>query len=228
MNDFMINYGLLIIGALITLLAQGFISICYSKYKGVANSFGIKGYEVARYILDKHGLTNVNVVQVSGNLTDHYDPRGKVVRLSDDIYAGSSIAAMSVAAHECGHAIQDKEGYLMMRIRSFIVPIVNISSYLGYIAITIGLIAGLTKLVWIGIFCELAILLFQLVTLPVEIDASRRALKELKNYDKVLASEYGGSKMMLIAAASTYVASLATTLLQVLRLVLLISSKSRD
>ena len=228
MNDFMINYGLLILGALITLLAQGFISIAYSKYKKVANTHGIRGCEVARYILDKHGLANVGVVKVSGNLTDHYDPRSKVVRLSDDIYDEATVAAMSVAAHECGHAIQDKEGYVMMRIRSFIVPIVNISSYLGYIAITIGLIAGLTKLVWIGIFCELAILLFQLVTLPVEIDASRRALKELKNYDKVADNEYGGSKIMLVAAASTYVASLATTLLQVLRLVLLISGKSRD
>lgn len=228
MNWYLINYGLLLLGALITFIAQGFISISYSKYKKVSNASKITGAEMARYILDKNGLKDVSVVETAGNLTDHYDPRTKVVRLSSDIYRGSSIASISVAAHECGHAVQDSVGYIMMRIRSMLVPIVNLSSYAGYIAITIGLLAGLTKLIWAGIYFELAILLFQFVTLPVEIDASKRGLKELRECGKVADDEYHGSKVMLISAASTYVASLATTLLQVLRLVLLVSGKNRD
>lgn len=226
--NYLINYGLLILGTLITLGAQAFIKIAYNKYKKVRNESGIKGSEMARYILDKHNMSNVNVVKVSGELTDHYDPTSKVVRLSDSIYDGNTVAAIAVAAHECGHAIQDKEGYLMMRIRSLLVPVVNISSYAGYLAITIGALASLTKLIWIGIYCELAIVLFHLVTLPVEIDASRRGLKELKNNDRVDSSEYSGSLVMLIAAASTYLAAVATALLQVLRLVLMFTGKDRD
>ncbi|MBR1376364.1 MAG: zinc metallopeptidase [Bacilli bacterium] len=226
--NYLVSYGLIIIGSIITLAAQGFISTCYSKYKKVKNESGIKGSEMARYILDKHGLKNVKVLEVSGELTDHYDPSAKVVRLSSDIYSGDTVASISVAAHECGHAIQDQEGYLMMRIRSRLVPIVNFSSYAGYFAIMVGFLFGLTKIVWLGIYFELAILLFQLVTLPVEIDASKRGLKELKNHKKVDESEYRGSKIMLVAAASTYVASVATTLLQILRLVLIISGRERD
>ena len=228
MNWYLINYGLLLLGALITFLAQTFISVSYSKYKKISNTSKISGAEMARYILDKNGLSKVDVVEVSGNLTDHYDPKSKVVRLSTDIYNGKTIAAISVAAHECGHAVQDSVGYIMMRIRSMLVPIVNISSYAGYIAITIGLVAGLTKLIWAGIYFELAILLFQLVTLPVEVDASKRGLKELRECGKVADDEYHGSKVMLISAASTYVASLATTLLQVLRLVLMVTGRERD
>ena len=223
MEYYLINYGLLILGALITFIAQIFINASYSKYKKVLNISRISGAEMARYILDKNGLKDVSIVKVSGNLTDHYDPRKKVVRLSSEIYEGTSIASIAVAAHECGHAIQDSVGYVFMRIRSMLVPIVNISSYAGYVAITIGLIAGFIKLIWIGIYFELAILLFQFITLPVEIDASKRGLKELKESNKLDEVEYSGSKVMLISAASTYVASLATTLLQILRLVLLVA-----
>ena len=222
------SYGLIIVGSLIAFLAQLFIKLSYSKYKKVDNDARVKGCDVARYILDKHNLKNVKVVEVGGELTDHYDPTAKVVRLSTDIYHGDTIAGMAVAAHECGHAIQDSVGYVMMRIRSKLVPIVNFSSYAGYIAILLGFLFGLTDIVWVGVYCELAILLFQIVTLPVEIDASRRALKELKSWDKVESNEYHGSKVMLIAAASTYVASVATTLLQILRLVLIIGGKRRD
>lgn len=222
------SYGLIILGALIAFIAQAFISIAYKRYKKVYNESKLKGVDVARYILDKHGLKNVQVVEVSGELTDHYDPTAKVVRLSSDIYHGDTVAGMAVAAHECGHAIQDSVGYVMMRIRSKLVPIVNFSSYAGYVAILLGFLFGLTNVVWIGIYFELAILLFQLVTLPVEIDASKRALKELKNYDKIETSEYHGCSVMLVAAASTYVASVATTLLQILRLVIIISGKRRD
>ena len=229
MQDYyLINYGLIILGSLIAFLAQIFISVSYSRYKKKYNAAKLKGVDVARYILDKHGLKNVQVVEVSGELTDHYDPTAKVVRLSSDIYHGDTVAGMAVAAHECGHAIQDNVGYLMMRIRSKLVPIVNFSSYAGYIAILLGFLFGLTNVVWIGIYFELAILLFQIVTLPVEIDASRRALKELKEYDKVKTSEYHGCKVMLVAAASTYVASVATTLLQILRLVLIVGGRRRD
>ena len=221
------NYGLILLATIITLTAQIFISFTYRKYKEVESVSNIKGSDIARYILDKHNLGYVKVVKVYGNLTDHYDPANKVVRLSDDIYSGSSVASIAVAAHECGHAIQDSEGYLMMKIRSVLVPIVNIASYAGYIAIVIGLLAGITKLIWLGIIFELAILLFELVTLPVEIDASKRALYELKHYDLIKEDEYSGSKIMLIAAASTYVASLANTLLQILRLILL-AERDRD
>ena len=226
--DYLLNYGLLILGILITLGAQAFIKLTYNKYKKVRNVSNIKGYEMARYILDKHNMSNVKVVKVSGELTDHYDPTSKVVRLSESIYDSNTIAAIAVAAHECGHAIQDKEGYLMMRIRSLLVPVVNLSSYAGYLAITIGALASLTKLIWIGIYCELAIVLFHLVTLPVEIDASRRGLKELKNNDRVDSSEYSGSLVMLIAAASTYLAAVITALLEALRLILMFTGKDRD
>lgn len=228
MDYYLINYGLLFLGVIITLLAQAFVSISYRKYKGISNFKRVNGYEMARYILDMHNLKDVNVVKVYGELSDHYDPRSKVVRLSNDIYEGTSIASIAVAAHECGHAIQDATGYFMMKLRSMMVPIVNFSSYAGYIAIMIGLIAGLTNLIWIGIYFEIAILLFQIVTLPVEINASKRGLKELKTCDMVDRNDYSGSKIMLIAAASTYVASVATTLLQVLRLVLMVSGKRKD
>ena len=219
------DYILLILGTLITLGAQGFINICYKKYRDVGNAASIKGADMARYILDKHGMYNVKVECVSGTLTDHYDPRTKVVRLSEDIYERTSIAAISVAAHECGHAIQDHEGFFLLRIRSMLVPIVNIASYLGYIAITIGLLASLVNVVWIGIYAELAIVLFQLVTLPVEIDASRRGLKELKENHAIKDDEHRSSFIMLVAAASTYLASVATALLQVLRLLLLVRNR---
>ena len=133
------------------------------------------GFEVARKILDENGLENIHIVEIKGNLTDHYDPSRKVVRLSTEIFNGSSIASTSVAAHECGHAIQDKDNYNFMRIRSKLVPIVNLSSKLGYLAIFIGFIFSLFDLAIFGIVLLLAMLLFELVTLPVEFDASKRA-----------------------------------------------------
>lgn len=225
---YLINYGLIFLGVIITLVAQTFINISYSKYKKINNKNMITGSDMARYILDKNGLTNISVVRVAGELTDHYDPTSKVVRLSDSIYNGTSIASVAVAAHECGHAIQDKVGYIFMRIRASLVPIVNFSSFAGYIAILIGLIFGSSNLIWIGIYFELAILLFQIVTLPVEIDASKRGLKELTGSGKISSTEVSGSRTMLIAAASTYLASVATTLVEILRLVLLVGNRNRD
>jgi len=219
------TYILVLIGFLITFIAQIYIKSSYSKYKKINTKSGMDGYEVARRILDSNGLNNIDIVEVQGELTDHYDPSRKVVRLSTDIYHGTSIASSSVAAHECGHAVQDKENYFFLRFRSSLVPLANISSKLGYGAIVIGLIFGITKLAWIGIALEMVILLFQLITLPVEINASKRAGEFLKKEALVEKSEQVGSKKMLRAAALTYVASLVSTLLQVLRLVLIVASR---
>ncbi len=219
------TYILVIVGFLITLIAQIFVKSSYSKYKKITIKSGLDGYEVARRILNKNGLNNVDIVEVQGELTDHYDPSRKVVRLSSDIYHGTTVASSSVAAHECGHAIQDKENYFFLRFRSSLVPIANISSKVGYIAIMIGLIFGIVKLAWIGIALELVILLFQIITLPVEIDASRRALKFLKEEALIEKQEQDGSKRMLRAAAMTYVASVLSTILSVLRLVLIVSGR---
>lgn len=221
MDYYTISYGLTFVAFLITIIAQGFVSGSYSKYSKVKNTNGITGCEVARRILDKNGLSDVDIVEVSGYLSDHYDPRNKVIRLSSNIYGGSSIASVSVASHECGHAIQDKEGYLFMRIRSSLVPIVNFSSYAGYVAIMLGIFASSFNLIWIGIILEMVILLFQIVTLPVEINASKRALKEVEGMQLLNDTELNQGRMMLISAALTYVASVANTLLQILRLILL-------
>jgi len=167
----------------------------------------------------------VDIVETKGELTDHYDPTRKVIRLSTDIYHGATIASSSVAAHECGHAVQDKEGYFFLRLRSTILPFVNISSKVGYIAIVIGLIFGSMNLAWLGIFLEMAILFFQLITLPVEFNASKRASEFLKQEALIEKQEQVGSKKMLNAAAMTYVASLVSTLLEIFRLVLIVSNR---
>ena len=221
-------YGLPIVALIITSLAQLFITANYSKYKQVDAVSNKRGCEVAREILDKHGLRNVKVEPVAGNLTDHYDPSSKVVRLSDDIYGGVSIASVSVAAHECGHAIQDKVGYTPMRIRAKLVPVVNFSTKIGYLIIIIGLAAGLLKIALIGIILLLSMLLFQLVTLPVEFDASRRGKSELDELHILNSSEQRGSAKMLRAAAFTYVASVLSTLLQILRLLLMALANRRN
>ena len=221
MNYYFISYGLTIIAVVITLLAQGFISSSYNKYSKIRNKKGITGQEAARYILDQNGLKSIDVVEVGGHLTDHYDPKNKVVRLSSNVYRNNTIASVAVACHECGHAIQDKDGYVFMRFRSSLVPIVNFSSYAGYIAITLGILASSFNLIWIGILLEVAILLFQIVTLPVEINASKRALKQIETEKILDQNELKQGKTMLISAALTYVASVASTLLQILRLILL-------
>lgn len=226
MDYYTLSYVLIFASIGITLLAQIFVSTSYSKYKKVQNSKGITGAEVAREILDKHGLSNVYVTATNGTLSDHYDPKRKVVRLSKDIYEGTTIAAVSVAAHEVGHAIQDKEEYAFMRFRSALVPVVNFSSTAGYFAILIGLFFGYTNFIWLGIALEIVILLFQLITLPVEFNASSRALDEIEKNNYLVAGEVKGSKKMLKAAAFTYVASVLTALIQILRLVLI--ARGRD
>ena len=227
-NYMYFGYTLVIIAFLITLVADIYLRTRYSKYKKVKVKSKMTGAEVAREILKNNELENVYVVETKGYLTDHYDPKAKVVRLSTDIYNGDSIASVSVAAHECGHAVQDKEGYFFLRFRSFLVPIVNFSSKFGYLAVLIGLIFGAMNLAWVGIFLLVAILLFQLITLPVEFNASKRGKIFLSKLKVVDQSERSMASSMLMAAAMTYVASLISTLLELLRLVLIVMGNDRD
>ena len=221
MDNYLIGEFLLIIGFIISLAAQIYVNVSYRKYKNIENSKGLTGFDVARKILDENGLKDIYVTEVRGNLTDHYDPVRKVIRLSTDIFHGKTIASSSVAAHEVGHAIQDKEGYSFMRFRSMMFPLVRFSSYGGYIAILVGALFGLMDLIWFGIGLEIVILLFQIITLPVEVNASRRALKELDYAHFFTSKELDDGKVMLTAAALTYVASILTTLLELLRLIMI-------
>lgn len=222
------TYILVLIGFIITLGAQILVNSSYNKYKGITNNGRITGKEVARKILDANGLTNIKVSEVGGSLTDHYDPTKKLINLSTDIYRDSSIASIAVAAHECGHAIQDKVGYTFLKIRHKLVPTVNLCSKLGYIVIFIGFIFGFFEIAIIGLILLGAMLVFQLVTLPVEFNASKRAMEQLKKLNLVDDMGQSGVKSMLTAAAMTYVASLASTLLQLLRLFIIINSRRNN
>lgn len=218
---------LILIGFVISLAATIMVNSTYSKYKKVNNKRGLTGFDVARSILDKNGLNDVLVLETQGDLSDHYDPKKKVVKLSSNIYHGNSVASIAVAAHECGHAIQDKENYAFLKIRASIYPLVNFSSKAGYFAILIGFIFGATDLLWIGVAFELIILLFQLVTLPVEFNASSRALSIIEKEGMVTKQEQDGAKKMLTSAALTYVASVLTALFEILRLVMIARNNDR-
>ena len=226
-NSYALEYLLLIIGFLITLIAQIKVTSSYSKYKQIENKKRISGFEVARKILDSFGLEDIHVVEVNGNLTDHYDPSNKVVRLSTDVFHGDSIASLAVAAHECGHALQDKDNYNYMIIRSKLVPVVNFVTKMGYFVTIIGIIAGLFDIIVCGIVVLGVTLLFQLVTLPVEFNASSRAKGIIDNLNLADKEEQNGVSKMLSAAAFTYVASVLNTIFQILRL-LIISNNNRD
>lgn len=225
-TEMIIVYSLLIISVIIVTYAQTKINLSYGKYKKINFKGNLTGKDVARKILDSNNLADVKVKEVSGELTDHYDPRIKTVNLSSNIFNGTSIASISVAAHECGHAIQDKVGYTFMRIRAMLVPVVRLVSYLGYFSVIISLFAGITGYLKVGIIIEFATLLFHLVTLPVEFNASSRAKKELVRLHLIEDDEYNGVDSMLSAAANTYVASLLSNLLNLFRLLLIL--KNRD
>ena len=216
------------LGFIITLIAQIYVNNSYDKYKYQSLRKKTTGSEVARKILDKNGLKNVKVVEIKGKLTDHYDPKKKVVSLSSDIYNGDTIAAASVAAHECGHAIQHKQKYLFLSIRSSLVPFVNFSTKIGYLVLMIGLIFSFPKIAIIGLILLVSMLAFQLVTLPVEFNASNRAKKQLTDLNMVYDDELDDVNTMLRAAALTYVASLMTTLLQILRLAFIVMGRRDD
>ena len=218
---------LLIIIIILPLIADIFVKINYSINLKKENSKGISGAEIARKILDKNGLSNIYVVATNGYLTDHYDPKRKVIRLSKDVYEGSSVSSMAIAAHECGHAIQDKEGYLFLRLRSLIFPVVNVATSISYYIILIGFIFEMLDLVYIGIGLTSLGLLFQIITLPVEFNASKRAEKEIDTMHLADSEEKSGVKKVLVSAALTYVAGVLTSALQILRL-LLIASSDRD
>lgn len=226
-STYMVGYLLVIIGSLIMLYAQMKVNSAYSRYEKVPNSRGITGAMVAREILDRNGLNDVEINLVKGKLSDHYNPRNKTINLSSGIHNGTSIAALAVAAHECGHAIQHLVGYKPLVFRNAILPLCNVGQYLGWIAVFIGLIISNSSIAWLGVILMSGILLFQIVTLPVEFDASSRALQILKsNY--LTTDEYSGAKSMLSAAAFTYVAAMLSTVLSLLRIVLIVVGNNRD
>ncbi len=220
---------IIIPGVILASIAQIKISTAYSQYSRISNSKGLRGSDVAINLLRIAGISDVSVEMIGGRLSDHYDPTKKVVRLSQDVYAGNSIASLSVAAHEVGHAIQHHYGYMPLTIRSSIAPIVGISSRLSWILITIGLIFGFMGssilMLKIGIFLFTAVVIFQLITLPVEFNASKRALDMLEEYSFLQKNEINGSKKVLSAAALTYVAAALTGILQLLRLVVILNSR---
>ncbi len=217
---------ILIPGILLGAWAQSKISSTYNQFSRVGNQRGLTGAQVARYILDNSGLQNVRIEPVRGNLTDHYDPRGKVLRLSEGVYGSQSVAALGVASHEVGHAIQDATNYGPMRLRGVIVPLASIGSNLSMILVLAGLfIGGFEFLIKIGAVLFLFTVIFQLVTLPVEFDASKRALRIL-NTGILQPQELEGARKVLNAAALTYVAAAVTGILSFLRILLL--ARRRD
>ena len=206
-------------------LAQAAASKNYAKYSRIANSRNLTGAQVAQSILRENGVSDIRVEATNGRLTDHYDPRGKVIRLSQGVYESNSIAAISIAAHECGHAIQYNEGYLPIKVRNALVPVASLANTLVWGLIFVGFIFQMLYLIDLAILLYLAVFLFQVVTLPVEFNASRRALNILEER-YVSGSELKGAKKMLNSAALTYVAAMLASLLQLIRL--LVIRNSRD
>lgn len=216
------TYILVIIGALLCIFAQLKIQTTFKKYSKVMSRSGMTGAQAAQRILQLSGIYDVRIEHIRGELTDHYDPSSKVLRLSDSVYGSNSIAAIGVAAHECGHAVQHNKGYAPLKIRSALVPAANIGSKLGIPIILIGVILGMNQLfIQIGIWVFALAVLFQVVTLPVEFNASGRALNMLGGYGLMENDETKGCRKVLSAAALTYVAAAASSILQLLRLILL-------
>lgn len=211
--DPLIIYILMLI---IPLIASINIKANYKKYKKQESSSNMTGFDVARKILDENGLGSLYIVEVHGELSDCYDSSRKTVKLSSDIFHGTSISSISVAAHEVGHAIQDKEGYFWMRLRSAIFPIVNIANRIAYITLILGIFLHILDLIYLSVALTGCSLIFQLVTLPVEFDASKRALKMLGDYGIIDSTEKSKCKKVLGSAALTYVAGVLSTLLQML------------
>ena len=221
-------YFILVVPAiLISLYAQMKVTGTYKKYAQVLSKSGKNATEITRMILDKNGLQNVRIESVSGNLTDHYDPRANVIRLSDSVRGDVSVASIGVAAHEAGHAIQYAKGYTPIKLRNTILPLANFGSKLSIPLILFGILLSYEPLVTIGILAFSLVLLFQLVTLPVEFNASRRALATLSSYAILNGEELKGAKKVLSAAAMTYVAAVILSLAQILRLILL-NRRRRD
>ena len=222
------TYFLVIIGAVICMIASARVKSTYNKYSQYRSASGMTGAQAAQRILNSAGIYDVTIQHVSGNLTDHYNPSAKTLNLSDSVYNSTSVAAVGVAAHECGHAIQHAIGYAPLEFRSAIVPVANFGSTLSWPLFLIGLFSGIRPLVTAGIVLFSLAVLFQLVTLPVEINASSRALKMLQSTGILGSDETKGARKVLTAAAMTYVAALAASILQLLRLLILAGGRRRD
>ncbi len=222
------TYLLIVIGVVLSMVASAMVHSSFSKYSQVRSASGLTGAETARRILAYAGITDVSISHVSGNLTDHYNPKTKDVGLSDSVYGSNSVAAIAVAAHECGHVIQHANSYAPLSIRSALVPVANFGSGASWFIILAGIFFSMPPLVTIGIVLFSAAVLFQGVTLPVEINASRRALAILEECGILGSTEGRGAKRVLRAAALTYVASAAAAILQLLRLIILFGRNSRD
>lgn len=220
------TYILVLIGAVIVIAAQQYVSTTFNQYSQFETDRNITGKQAAEYLLDVAGIDDVRVEKVAGQLTDHYDSHNKVLRLSEATYNKTSVAAVAVAAHECGHAIQDNEGYFFLRLRSSLVPIVNLGSQLAIPMLLIGILLSISGLITLGIILFSLTLLFQLVTLPVEFDASSRAIDMLQG-QVFTTQEVPAAKKVLRAAAFTYIASTLSVGLQLLRFIL-ISNRRRD
>lgn len=222
------TYFLVLIGAVISMIASSKVKTTYAKYGKVRSHSGMTATEAARMILDNAGLRHIRIERISGDLTDHYSPTEQILRLSDTTINSTSIAAIGVAAHECGHAIQHAEHYAPLTIRNTIVPVVNLGSKLSWPLILIGLLFSITGFLKAGILFFSFSLFFQLITLPVEFNASSRAVKLLESNGILNSSEIPATKKVLTAAALTYVASAATAILQLLRLVLIAGRRRND
>lgn len=225
------TYSLVLIGLLLCLAASARVRSTYAKYGRVRSRSGLTGREAAEQILRSAGIYDVRIEHVSGNLTDHFDPRNRVLRLSDATYQSASVAAVGVAAHECGHAIQHSRGYAPLKIRSAIVPVANFGSAIAWPLILLGLLFNSRSsylLIQIGILAFSFAFLFQLVTLPVEFNASRRAVQILGESGMLLPDELSMTKKVLRAAALTYVAGAASAILQLLRIILLTGGRRRE
>lgn len=225
------TYILVLIGVVICLLASSKMNSTFNRYSRVRNHSGITGREAAEQILRRAGIYDVRVEHVSGNLTDHYDPRSKVLRLSDATYHSTSVAALGVAAHECGHAMQHATGYAPLQIRGALVPVANFGSAIAWPLILIGLFFGgqsSAVLLNLGILAFSMAVLFQIVTLPVEFNASNRAIRILGSSGMLYEDEVNATKKVLTAAALTYVASAASAILQLLRILILTGYRRND
>lgn len=225
------TYILVVIGALICLVASAKVKSTFNRYDRVRSMSGMTGAQAAERILNSAGIYDVSIQHISGNLTDHYDPRNKVLSLSDSTYSSTSVAAVGVAAHECGHAIQHQTNYVPLNLRSAIVPVANFGSTIAWPLILIGLFFTSQTgafLIDLGIICFSMAVLFQLITLPVEFNASNRAVKILESTGILGHEELQGTKKVLGAAALTYVAGAASAILQLLRLIILFGGRGGD
>lgn len=224
------TYILVVIGLAICLLASAKMRSTFNRYSQVRNHSGLTGRDAAEQILRRAGIYDVRVEHVGGNLTDHYDPRSKVLRLSDATYGSTSVAALGVAAHECGHAIQHDTGYVPLQVRSALVPVVNFGSSIAWILIAIGLIFNSRSSILflnLGILAFSLAVIFQLVTLPVEFNASSRAIHILGGSGMLYEDEVNATKKVLFAAALTYVAGAISSILQLLRIIMIANNRRR-